>query len=250
MDSTVTTEWTRSQIEKEEYWFHKIELAPDLVTPGWDDPKTIKLPYYGLPDRMDGMRVLDVGCAEGFFSFEAERRGATEIVAIDPVPGMVKRLNICKDYLGSKVLGLTCRAYDLDPRTFGTFDMVFFFGLLYHLRNPILALEKIQSVCSGTLLMQTHSLSEDDPELDKISEVNKNPVAKFYPSGVYSGPKKDMYDPTVFWVPNAECAKALLISTGFSSIERLPNPSTLIFRAQSSTVSKSQPPDWNKAPWS
>ena len=195
MDPALVKDWVRSLIEKEDYWFHKIELAPDLITPGWNDPKETKLPYFGLPTNMHGMRVLDVGCCEGFFSFEAERRGAREVVAIDPVPGSIRRFSLCRDYLGSKVTGLACSVYDLDPKTFGTFDMVFFFGVLYHLRHPILALEKIFSVCTGTLLMQTYSLNEDDA-VDTIPEVSKTPMAKFYPFGVQSGPNKEMHDPT------------------------------------------------------
>ena len=136
MDPALVKEWFRSLIEKEGYWFQKIKLAPDLITPGWSDAEKDKLPYFGLPASMQGMRVLDIGCSEGFFSFEAERRGAREVIAIDPVPGSITRLNICRDYLGSRVTGLSCSVYDLDPKTFGTFDMVFFFGVLYHLRHP------------------------------------------------------------------------------------------------------------------
>ena len=52
-------DWVRSQVENENYWFQRIELAPGLVTPGWSDPRVEKLPYFGLPEQMQGMRVLD-----------------------------------------------------------------------------------------------------------------------------------------------------------------------------------------------
>jgi tRNA (mo5U34)-methyltransferase len=51
-----------------------IPTSDGVVTPGWSDPARDKLPYFRLPDDMTGLRVLDVGCAEGYFSFEAERR--------------------------------------------------------------------------------------------------------------------------------------------------------------------------------
>lgn len=105
MDRNLIKEWIRSLIEKESYWFHKIELAPDLITPGWSDPEKDKPPFFGLPTNMRGMRVLDVGCCEGFFSFEAERRGAREVVAIDPAPDAFRRFNIVE--IGS---GLTLPA--------------------------------------------------------------------------------------------------------------------------------------------
>jgi hypothetical protein len=162
---------------------------------------------------------------------------------------LLRRFNICRDWFGSNVTGIACSVYDLNPKTFGTFDIVLFYGVLYHLRHPLLALERILSVCTGTLLMQTYSLAEDDPATDKIPEVNKTPMAKFHPFGIKSGPNKQMHDPTVLWVPNAECTKAMLLSAGFLNVEMISHPSPLVFRAESPTKSIGQPPDWNKAPW-
>ena len=75
-------DWIRHQAEAEAYWFHKIELFPGYFSPGWSDPVEGKLPYFGLPEDLSGMRVLDIGCAEGFFSFEAERRGAARVAVL------------------------------------------------------------------------------------------------------------------------------------------------------------------------
>ena len=60
-------------------------------------------PYFGLPDDMTGLRVLDVGCAEGFFSFEAERRGASEVISLDFDSECIERFKICAEALGSEV---------------------------------------------------------------------------------------------------------------------------------------------------
>src|SRR5580700_4662119 len=70
--TVVEREWLRSQIEAEPWWFLKQDLGDGLVTPGWSDPRHEKLPHFGLPEDMSDMRVLDIGCNEGFFSFEAE----------------------------------------------------------------------------------------------------------------------------------------------------------------------------------
>src|SRR2546430_1194284 len=112
----IFAEWLRSQVANEKYWFHQIELAPGLITPGWSNPKLDKLPHFGLPEDMTGMRVLDIGCAEGFFSFEAERRGAREVVAIDSFPASIRRFNICRSALGSKATPFLCNVYDLNIR--------------------------------------------------------------------------------------------------------------------------------------
>jgi tRNA (mo5U34)-methyltransferase len=236
-------DWLESEIDRESYWFHQIELAPDLATPGWSNPAKEKLPYFGLPERMDGMRVLDIGCAEGFFSFEAERRGAEEVVAIDSYPGSVRRFNICRGALNSRATAFLTNVYDLSPRTFGTFDLVLFFGVLYHLRHPLLALEKIHAVCSGTLLTQT--LGFEDPSLGEAS------VAKFHPFGIESGPSdKPRFDPTVFWVPNAACVRDMLLHVGFFDVEKIAPGPGAILRASAPRRSKGTPPDPAKAPWS
>jgi tRNA (mo5U34)-methyltransferase len=237
-------DWVKSQVEAESYWFHRIELFPGLITPGWSDPRVEKVPYFGLPADLSGMRVLDIGCAEGFFSFEAERRGASEVVAIDSMPDSVRRFNICRAALGSKATAFLCNVYELNPRAFGTFDIVFFFGVLYHLRNPILALERIFSVCTGTLLLQTASM-----EIASYSDV---PLARFYPAGMPSGPPENpMYDWTVLWMPNAACTRALAEHSGFQDIDVLSVDKVgVVLRAQAPTRAPGQPPDQRKAPWS
>ena len=241
--------WITDQVEAEKYWFQQIQILDDLVTPGWSDPATEKDPYYQVPDDLTGKRVLDVGCAEGYFSFLAERNGAAEVVSIDSFPDSVRRFNICRDALGSKATAYLCNVYDLSPRTFGTFDVVLFYGVLYHLRHPLLALEKILSVCTGTMMMQT--LIHEDPELVDTS------MAKFYPQGHQSGPKDEsdndeFFDPTIFWVPNRTCVAALVHSAGFEDIERVTDDPSIPFvlRAKSPVIAPGEAPDQMKAPWS
>ncbi len=227
------------------YFFHKIRLWDDFYTPGWSDVEHEKLPYYGLPERMDGMRVLDVGCAEGFFSFEAERRGAAQVVAIDSFDDSIERFNLVRMALGSKAHGFLCNVYDLSPRTFGTFDLVMFFGVLYHVKHPWYALEKVASICSGTLLLQT--LVADDAALRDRS------VAQFHPFGIESGPPEDrQHDPTVFWVPTPECARNLVRAVGFVDVEdvTVEPGKPYVLRARAANVVPGKAPDPMTAPWS
>src|SRR6266496_2065088 len=65
-------------------WVHTIDLGQGLVTPGaWPPSPLIRKAF----DSLDfvGKRVLDVGCWDGLWSFEAERRGAGEVYATDCV---------------------------------------------------------------------------------------------------------------------------------------------------------------------
>lgn len=232
--------WINAQIEAEEYWFQRIELPGGLITPGWDNPRETKLPHFGLPEDMTGMRVLDIGPAEGFFSFEAERRGAEEVVALECYPPMVRKFNICRAALGSRAQSYLGNVYDLTPERFGTFDMVFFFGVLYHLRHPILALQNINNVCTGKILMQSSLTSIDS---DK-------PIAEFHPFGIESGPPENRHrDPTCFWFPNPACCIAMLEHAGFKNIEHI-SQSMAVFRAYAPKNAKGVPPDESQAPYS
>jgi tRNA (mo5U34)-methyltransferase len=243
MENATVQDWLRSRIASEPYWFHKMELPGGRVTPGWSDPAIDKLPHFGLPEQVSGMRVLDIGHAEGFFSFEAERRGAAEVVGIENYPPMARKFEICRAALGSRAQSHLASVYDLNPNTFGTFDLVMFFGVLYHLRHPVLALQKIASVCTGTLLMQTSTCAEDG---DKA-------MAEFHPFGIKSGPPENpIYDPTCFWFPNNACCKAMLEHVGFKDVEQIsPNaPVGGVFRARAAVQQQGCAPKEATAPWS
>jgi tRNA (mo5U34)-methyltransferase len=228
----------REQIEAEPYWFHQIDLGDGLVTPGWSNARQDKLPPFGLPTEMTGLRVLDVGCAEGFFSFEAERRGASEIISLDFDPECIKRFKLCADALGSKATHPQVQSiYTLDPAVLGTFDLVMFFGLLYHLEHPLLGVEKVAAMTTGTLLVQSYTL--------ETAALTDQSLARFRPHGIMSGPKDNpIHDPTVFWEPNAACIRDMLDNVGLVDIERLPG-AQLSLREQLSRRIRSRTGTWN-----
>ncbi len=241
MDESIT-KWIRHQVEAEPYWFQKIEVLPGLFSPGWSDPAVDKLPYYGLPEDLTGKRVLDIGCAEGFFSFEAERRGAREVIGIDSFPDSVRRFNITKAARQSNASAFLMNVYDLEPRRLGTFDVVLFYGVFYHLKHPQFALERIRSICTGDLFFQTHMY--DEPA------VKGTPWARFYPHGMMSGSNKELFDPTVFWIFNSACCLAMLDHVGFADMEIIStDPNPFVIRAKSPQRSPGVPPDQTEAPW-
>ncbi len=164
---------------------------------------------------MTGFRVLDVGCAEGYFSFEAERRGASEVISLHFDSACIKRFKICSEALGSKVTHPQVHSvYELDPSVMGTFDLVMFFGLLYHLEHPLLGIEKVAAMTSRTLLIQSWTL--------ETTALADQPLARFQVHGLISGPKENpIHDPTVYWEPNAACIRGMLEHVGLTNIERL-----------------------------
>jgi tRNA (mo5U34)-methyltransferase len=241
MDESIS-KWIRHQVEAEHYWFQKIEVLPGLFSSGWSDPATEKLPYYGLPDDLTGKRVLDIGCAEGFFSFEAEKRGAREVIGIDSFPDSIRRFNITKAARQSNASAFLMNVYDLEPKRLGTFDVVLFYGVFYHLKHPQYALERIRSICTGDLLFQTTMLEEPS--------VKGTPWARFYPHGMMSGNNQEFFDPTVFWLFNSACCLAMLDHVGFLDMKIIStDPHPFVVSARSPLQERGCPPDQAEAPW-
>jgi tRNA (mo5U34)-methyltransferase len=155
-------------------WYHTLELAPGVVTPGWFDTRRVvdRIPF---PRDLSGKRCLDVGTFDGFWAFEMERRGASEVVAIDildprhwdwPVvhdPVTVEEIGrrkgqgdgfeIARAALGSSVQREELSVYDLSDERLGSFDFVYVGSLLIHLRDPVRAVERLRSVCGGELVV-------------------------------------------------------------------------------------------------
>ena len=192
------------------HWYHRIEVAPGVVTPGGhDSPAALALTP--IPEDMSGMRVLDIGARDGFWSFEMERRGA-DVTALDYVAPEVTGFAVARDLLGSKVEYRVENVYGLDPARHGTFDLVLFLGVLYHLRNPMLALDRIWDVCRGDLILESHVIDEavlvPDGSLQPLADLAPGLVGglfmQFYPGRALLG------DPTNAWAPTQACLVAMV----------------------------------------
>jgi len=142
-------------------WFHTFNFGNGIVTSGYDNSyKRVRTLH--LPEDLGGMTVLDIGSWDGFFAFEAERRGASRVLATDSFCwsgdgwGTKDGFNLARKVLNSKVEDLEIDVLDLSPEKVGTFDLVLCLGVLYHMRNPLLALERVYSVAKHQLILDTH----------------------------------------------------------------------------------------------
>jgi tRNA (mo5U34)-methyltransferase len=217
--ASMTDDQIRERIASVPHWYHQIEVRPGITTPGVND-STRTLRRLDLPRRCAGLRVLDLGARDGFFSFELERRGA-EVVAIDYIDPSASGFAVARELLGSEVECDVCNIYDLDPERHGTFDIVLFLGLLYHLRDPLLALDRIWEVCrpDALLVLETQlldnallvdggafrALADIDPQLRDAC------LMQFYPGDSLNG------DHSNYWAPNAACMRGMLDAAGFET---------------------------------
>jgi tRNA (mo5U34)-methyltransferase len=181
-----------------------------VVAPGVDDPRG-RLPLLCRPDDMSGMSVLDVGAWDGFFSFECERRGAARVVAADwfawneAARGSKESFELARSALGSRVEDVEIRVEELSPERIGRFDLVLFVGVLYHLRDPLLALDAVASVTGGRLILETH--------VDLA--LRRRPAAAFYPARELEG------DHTNWWGPNPAAVEGMLRAVGLHDVRKV-----------------------------
>ncbi len=190
-------------------WYHRIDLGDGIVTPGVDDTPNRMAPLE-LPSDLSGKSVLDIGAWDGVFTFEAERRGASRVLATDSYCwsgegwGTKEGFLTASRILGSRADDLEIDVMDLSPDKVGTFDLVLFVGVLYHLRHPLLALERVASVTGDQLIFDSHTAKVEDPD----------PVMLFYPGTELND------DPTNWWGANPPAVEAMLRDVGFRRIER------------------------------
>jgi tRNA (mo5U34)-methyltransferase len=218
----------RALEENPRLWYHTIELAPGVVTPGFIDLR--KAAGRILPDDMSGVRALDVGTFDGFWAFEMERRGA-EVVAIDlerielaEFPPLRREklqrrreeegfelgvgFRLAAAAIGSGVSRTVCNVYDLTPDVIGgPVDFAMNGATLTHVRDPVRALERIRSalVPGGGLL------SFEPFSVPLTLRARRRPSAEFRAAST---------DYT-WWLPNLAAIAAWLNAAAFTEVRRL-----------------------------
>ncbi len=226
-------------------WWHSIELGDGIVTAGRKSPEVLaaELRSLRLPD-LRGKRVLDVGAWDGYFSFACEERGAAEVVALDhfvwsfdpfaqhdyvararergevPLPyDQVPEVwrpdelpgKACFDLAvrarGSKVRAVVGDVMEMDLEPLGTFDVVLFLGVLYHLREPLRGLERIRRLVApgGVAIIETAAVAV--PGFEDLG------LAEFFPGDELNG------DPTNWWAPNLAALVGMCRAAGFERVE-------------------------------
>ena len=140
-------------------FFHTIQLGEGIETPGKPLPRHKKMVLEAMAAHdLEGKRVLDVACANGLFAIEAERHGATEILAVDHTKRMLKPLRkLLIPYLESKIEVMRENLLNLNSSEIGRFDVIIFPGVLYHLRYPFWSLKIIRDLLveGGLLILET-----------------------------------------------------------------------------------------------
>jgi tRNA (mo5U34)-methyltransferase len=208
------------------------------VTPGW---APLNPPAYQIPENLDGKRVLDVGAWDGYWTFEALRRGAREVLAIDDFSDYLGKLEIndrkawdtfdlCHEILGyedTRCQRSEISVYELNEATHGRFDVIFFFGTLYHLRYPLLAFDRLAAICDGDIYVESAILDDFSPYRGGFGKGYPDQmVMEFYPDNQYGN------NDTNWWAPSLRCLVNMVKAAGFNNCrgwKLLPDPKDLCY---------------------
>jgi len=243
--------YTKAQLEQVAtsvpWWWHSIDLGHGIVTKGVKcggdmdgELKALRLP------NLAGKTVLDIGAMDGFYSFEAERRGAKRVVAVDyyswslDLPKHFEYMRECQQRgiqpqpdqetsnwrplempgkrgydaahkaLESKVETVVDDFMQLDPKELGTFDIALFLGVLYHLEDPLRALKHVSALTREVAIIETAAVSI--PGFEHLA------LAEFFETSELGG------DMSNWWAPNMKALCGLLRAAGFRRIDVIAGP--------------------------
>jgi tRNA (mo5U34)-methyltransferase len=220
-------------------WFHNIDLcgvktAPEHFLGDFPNHKWQKLASV-LPDDLQGASVLDIGCNAGFYSLALKQRNAGRVLGIDLEDRCLDQARFAADTLALDVEFRKMCLYDVDTLP-GQFDYVLFMGVFYHLRYPLLALDKAVKKTSGTLIFQSmlrgsRNEYQSQPDYSFRDEQIFHDVdfpASFFIEKSYAG------DYTNWFIPNRSGAMAMLRSAGLEIVSTS-DPETFICEPKNAT---------------
>jgi tRNA (mo5U34)-methyltransferase len=228
-------------------WWHSIDLGQGVITPGWKSAEQLRneVDALHLPD-LSGKTVLDIGAFDGFFSFEAERRGARRVVALDhyawflDVVGFFAYFLACKERkeaprpvqetpywhpdtapgklgfdaarraLGSTVEPVIADFTKMDLASFGMFDVVLYLGVLYHMENPFEAVRRLAMVTKEFAIIESEAVA--------VPGYPDRCLWEFFPSNELNN------DVSNWWAPNENALKGMCKAAGFRRVETIVQP--------------------------
>jgi len=200
-------EWDRLRLIKG--WWHSFELPDGTQIDGVSSLAIQKqrIEAFAIPQSLNGKRVLDIGTWDGWFSFEMERRGA-DVIAIDCWDN--PRFREMHAILNSRVDYRQLDMYELTPERIGKFDIVLFMGVLYHLKHPLLALERVCALTTDFAAVESFILREEHRPGAQVAE---RTFMEFYETEELGGQTDNWYGPSL------PCLLALCRTAGFARAE-------------------------------
>jgi len=221
-------------LDKLGQWHHSIDLGYGIRTApqqtAYDPMKRWSVLSEELPEDLDGASVLDLGANSGFMSVQMKKRGAGRVVAVDVAEQCLSQARFLADWFDVEIETVCKDVHVFCLTCEERFDYVIFMGLFYHLKYPVLVLDRVAEMAKKKLFFQTVLLDANDIEKqvkvaltwdDLSGEILKPnfPCMRFIEHTFES-------DWSNWWVCNQSAISALLRNTG---VEFTYDPLTSIF---------------------
>lgn len=195
------------QLEQLGPWYHSVTID-GYTTPGIVDPKPrAQLTLDQLPDNLDGVTVLDIGGNCGGVAFELAKHGA-DVTVLEVGVGYIRQGETLARLLDLPVRFVRGLVYDAPEH--GRFDVVLFYGLIYHLRHPLYALDVVRSVTKEVTFLSSR-VNASNSAVWSMSNVRGNQPE---PSG--SGEARHNW-----WLPSVDGMAATMAVYGFDDVKLL-----------------------------
>lgn len=208
-------------------WHHKFEIVPGVVTSGSHDPSVLWRELK-LPADMQGITLADVGASNGYFSFEARKRGA-EVIALDfrhkdnSGFGLAQYINGMNDIEHHQV-----NVLDISQEKYGQYDIVLCLGLLYHTSDPYLALVNCGMLSKKRLLIESYCVDSVIPK-----GLKNEPVMRFIPDPSRFPQHGNVNnDSSNFWGFTSVCLQRMVEDIGFKVVRMNVNSDRVFIDAE------------------
>jgi tRNA (mo5U34)-methyltransferase len=224
-------EAVQREVEALGWWYHHFELPSGVWTgdgepPAYDPIERWELIEPHLPNDLEGKSVLDVGGNSGYFSLRMKQRGAGRCLMVEPVVEFVEQANFVFSQFEVDVEVVNEDVHAFCLTTSERFDYVLFLGLFYHLKYPVLVLDRLAEMTKELIFFNSH-IEGPPAETGELGDVDRDDLqsASFprmsFIEGAYRG------DLSNWWVPNYEALEPLARSAGLKVLAR-PHPEMLV----------------------
>jgi 2-polyprenyl-3-methyl-5-hydroxy-6-metoxy-1,4-benzoquinol methylase len=155
------------------YWHYTFQFGARTVEADWPPGKGLRGRHWQryrhvfpallslTGGSLEGKTALDVGCNCGFWSIQARLAGAEPVLGLEASQKNVEQARFILGLTGLRGISFEVgNAYDISGERYGQFDVVLCLGLLYHLENPVLALERLADVTRDVAVIDTTVVPE------------------------------------------------------------------------------------------
>lgn len=226
-------------------WYHSFDLGNGEKVTGIT--KENKFSSYPIPKSLEGWSVLDIAGWDGAMSFECEKRGAERVVLSNlkniaqmdyalsgkgswetykknlsyPWSNFLedgswsKGAELIKQLYNSEIEIVESTVYELEEKLNSSFDLVLCCGLLYHLRDPIRALQICRRLAKKQIIVESMCISKRRSKmytlLRDLLGKPKKPIVEYLPQQGKGG--------SDWWSFSVEALKSMMEDADFKNVE-------------------------------